>query len=311
MGFVALLMLVAAAPVVGPSREVLAADFPDPFVLTVGPRRIAYATNSAGGHVNVQLADATELRRWRLLRRDALPRLPGWARRGFTWAPEVAAVPGGHALYFTARERKSGLQCVGVALSADPLGPFRSDAAAPLVCQRDQGGSIDASPFTDTDGQRWLLFKNDGNHPSANTTTRIWIQPLDAAGTRLQGRPVALAANDAAWKGRVIEAPTMVRRGGELWLFYSAGDYGWPGDARLSPYGIGVAACESPTGPCRDLPGNPILKSSAAPCLSGPGHQSVVEADGARWLVHHAWRATRACRDARAGRSVWIAPLSW
>ncbi|MEZ5269512.1 MAG: hypothetical protein R2789_13435 [Microthrixaceae bacterium] len=34
---------------------------------------------------------------------------------------------------------------------------------AAFVCQRDLGRTIDASPFVDEDGTKWLLYKNDGN----------------------------------------------------------------------------------------------------------------------------------------------------
>ncbi len=36
-----------------------------------------------------------------------------------------------------------------------------------------------------------------------------------------------------------------------------------------------------------------------------------VDANGASWLVHHAWRAKPGCRDARKGRSVYVARLNW
>ena len=42
--------------------------------------------------------------------------------------------------------------------------------------QADQGGSIDPSVFTDYDGKKWLLFKNDGNR--VGQTSYIYLCPL-------------------------------------------------------------------------------------------------------------------------------------
>ncbi len=48
-----------------------------------------------------------------------------------------------------------------------------------FVClQADQGGSIDPSVFTDGDGKRWLLFKNDGN--AVGQPTYIYSRPLSS-----------------------------------------------------------------------------------------------------------------------------------
>ena len=52
----------------------------------------------------------------------------------------------------TARDIASDKQCIGVAAAPAPEGPFDADDAAPLVCEADIGGSIDASSFVDDDG---------------------------------------------------------------------------------------------------------------------------------------------------------------
>jgi hypothetical protein len=64
-----------------------------------------------------------------------------------------------YLLYFTARERASGRQCTGAAESGNPLGPFIDSSDAPLICQGALGGTIDASPFRDADGQLYLYYK--------------------------------------------------------------------------------------------------------------------------------------------------------
>jgi beta-xylosidase len=303
-------------------QPVFSRDFADPFILPVGNRFIAYATNDARAGINVQLAVSADLRSWSPVPeapdvsrpRDAMPTLPAWAQEGSTWAPEVLETGGRYVLYFTARHRASGLQCVGVAASADPLGPFVSEAAAPLVCQFALGGTIDASPFRDRDGALYLYFKNDGNNPAADKPAQIWGQRLSADGMSLQGEAVSLLRNDAAWEGRVVEAPTMTKAPAGYVMLYSANDYGWQKQQRLSLYAIGHAACEGPLGPCRDAPDNPLLASvhdRKSGCLSGPGHQAVFESAGRSFIAFHAWSATADCRPLHQGRHVYIAPLGW
>ncbi|WP_426168683.1 glycoside hydrolase family 43 protein [Sandarakinorhabdus sp. DWP1-3-1] len=303
--FFALLAAAVAAP-----APVIRADFPDPFLLAVGSRTLAFATNH--GDTNVQVAISADLKDWRRLP-DALPTLPKWARRGFTWAPEVIAVADGYVLYFTARDAASGLQCIGAATARDPRGPYAPHGAAPLVCDTARGGSIDPSPFRDADGRLYLYVKNDGNHPRFNLPTEIIAQPLTADGLALTGAPVALVRNDAAWEGRVVEAPTMIRHDDAYVLLFSANDYGWPRGAALSPYAIGWAPCAGPMGPCRDAPANPLLASrdAAAGCLSGPGHAAVLQRPGGDVIAFHAWSATARCRPDREARFLHVWPLRW
>lgn len=308
----------APQPQAGPSYPpVFRADFPDPFILEHEGQYLAYATNGNGA--NVQMASSTDLVSWRSLwdaqnpnrHHDAMPVLAPWVKAGFTWAPEVLRTPGGFVLYFTARHAANGLQCVGAATSSDPRGPFTSQASAPLVCQEALGGTIDASPFRAPDGQLYLYFKNDGNNPAFNKPTEIFAQRLAPDGLSLVGDSVSLVRNDRPWEGRVVEAPTMVERGGAWFLFFSASDYGWQDSQRISDYAIGYATCEGPLGPCTDAPSNPLLASTSQPCLSGPGHQTVFQAGGRELLAFHAWAATPSCRPAKLGRFMHIGQLSW
>ncbi len=299
---------------------VFATDFPDPFILPHHGGYLAYATNAKGLQANVQMAASADLRSWQLVKdgdrlHDALPSLPRWAAAGRTWAPEVLKVGSRYLLYFTAAERATGLQCVGVASAADPGDAFVSAADAPLVCQRDQGGTIDPSPFRDADGSLYLLFKSDGNNPAFLKPSRIYVQPLAADGLSLMGAPQELIRNDQKWEWRVVESPTMLRDPeGRYVLLFSANHFGWETDQRLSNYAIGYARCATVTGPCVKASENPILMSywsKTAGCLSGPGHQTVFEAGGRLQMVFHAWAATSSCRFADKGRYMYVAPLQW
>lgn len=298
---------------------VFSTNFPDPFILPTGSEFLAYATNAERGRANVQMARSANLVDWEFVRdgqrlHDAMPDLPPWAREGWTWAPEVIPHNGRFLIYFTAKERRSQLQCVGVAGADSPMGPFTSEATEPLVCQREIGGTIDPHAYRDADGQLYLYFKNDGNHPDFRRATDIFVQRLAPDGLSLVREPVALLRNDKPWEEHVIESPTMVRQGDRYILFFSANHFGWEEHQRLSPYAMGYARCEGPMGPCTDNPDNPILYSYNTPeagCLSGPGHQALFEAGGRQFIVFHAHGARPGCRRGDLGRYMYIAPLLW
>ena len=259
-------------------NPVLDINFPDPFILRVGNTYHAYATN--GGGSNVQYAESRDLIHWSE-GRDALPTLPDWALPGLTWAPEVAHLNGNYQMYYTTRDIATDRQCIGVAVSQTPAGPFTPVGNGPLVCQDRLGGSIDSSPFVDGDGRAYLLWKNDGN--CCNLPTQLYIQPLSADGLGLTGQPSILIQNDQPWEGRVVEAPTLHRQGSLYYLLYSGGAYD------TDSYAVGYATSRSLTGPYQKAAA-PLVVSRGQ--VAGPGHQSVFDdASGQTWLVYHAWTA--------------------
>jgi beta-xylosidase len=283
-------------------NPVFTVDFPDPHIILVDDMYYAYATNSAGR--NIQVASSPDLINWTLLR-DGLPALPRWAglRSGLVWAPEVIQIEDQFLLYYTARERESDRQCIGLAVSDRPEGPFLDTRDGPLVCQADLGGSIDASPFRDGD-QLILYWKNDGN--CCGRATWIYGQEMTPDGLSLVGEPVELIRNERAWEGSVIEAPTMYNHPDEgYFLFYSANNYGGV------EYAVGYAKCETALGPCEKGTENPILASLLEnPPVIGPGHQTVVEVGDQVWMVYHAWEVTRQGLKTDR-RMMWIDRLDW
>jgi beta-xylosidase len=293
----------AATPAAGAgtfTNPVLRSDFPDPFVLKVDNLYYAYATNAKGK--NIQRATSPDLVHWSL-KGDAMPALPSWAQIGgnYVWAPEVMPIGGKYVMYYTARDKASNKQCVGVAVSDTPDGRFKDSNDHPLVCQVDEGGTIDPDPFRDGD-KLYLYFKNDGN--CCGRTTYIYAQELSPDGQQVVGQPAQLVSNDEYWEGHVVEAPTMFKHDGKYYLFYSANDYGG------ADYAVGYATCESPTGPCQDAPENPILKSRLDPPLVlGPGHQTLIQVGDQTWIVYHAWEAVAGGRG--DSRFMWIDRVNW
>ncbi|MED5617827.1 glycoside hydrolase family 43 protein [Ideonella sp. BN130291] len=277
-------------------------DFPDPFLLQEGGTTYAFATNSVGR--NVQVAASTDRVSWQA-QADAMPQLPVWARPGFgfVWAPEVLKLGNRYLLYFTAHDQASDRQCVGVAEAQQPQGPYVDSRNAPLVCQVAEGGSIDASPLQVGD-QLYLYFKNDGN--CCAMPTSLYAQRLSADGLAVQGDPVRLLTNQAAWEGAVIEAPTMWVHEGTYHLFYSGGNYA------DTSYAVGHAVCAGPLGPCERAAANPVLKSrqDTTPPLVGPGHAGLLQVGDQTWIAYHAWEVT--ATGARGNRRfMYLDKLDW
>jgi beta-xylosidase len=292
---------VAEEPTPGPDEfvnPVIDQDFPDPDALKVDDTYYVYATNAAGA--NTQTARSTDLVSWEMLG-DALPTLPAWALSGYTWAPEVTTSADGQTfvMYFTARDSASGKQCIGVATSEAPAGPFTSDAEQPLICQLDEGGSIDASAFVDEDGERYVLWKNDGN--CCSLPVYLYLQPVSDDGLTLEGEPTQLITNDQAWEGNLVEAPTLWRNADTYYLFYSANNYAGV------DYAVGYAVADAITGP--------YTKPSAAPLLAtdfgegdalGPGGQDIVVVeDGETWMLYHSWNSDASYRRLQIDELVW------
>lgn len=284
----------------GPSfkNPVYAHNFPDPFVLQVGKTYYAYATNSDAE--DIPTLRSTNLVHWTALP-DSFPVPPRWVTSDI-WAPTVVRLADGkYVLYFAGRDINGGHECIGDAVGSSPAGPFTTTVAKPVICQQALGGDIDPDVFRDSNGSLYLLWKNDGN--CCGVTTYLWSQKLAANGTTEVGKPVKLDQNQASWEGALIEAPFMWKQNGKYYLFYSANDYA------SFDYAVGYATCQTPLGPCKDAPENPILTSKCQ--AAGPGGETIVtDAKGQTWMLYHAWRAS-AVDDSTVGRQLWLDRLDW
>lgn len=254
----------------GDPVPVLPYDFADPYVLHVGNEYIAFATNAAGG--SIQSARSRDLVNWDFAG-NALAGLPPWATPGSVWAPAALVRPGGTVLYYTVREAYTGRQCISVALSGTPDGPFLDGSPGPLECG--STGAIDPSPFVDISGTAYLLYKTE-------RPARIWSRPLTPDGLAFAGPGREILAPSQRWEGGNVEAPSMMRTGSGYWLFYSGND--WNGRS----YAEGMARCSGPLGPCGADSANPILASR--PSIAGPGGGELFSDGSTWWLAYHAYR---------------------
>ncbi|KAL0025618.1 hypothetical protein WJX79_008399 [Trebouxia sp. C0005] len=193
-------------------------------------------------------------------------------------------------LYFVAWDTLSDRQAIGVAISKNPEGPYQSHAPAPVIIQAskaangsckaatpaDQGGSIDPSVFTDSDGKRWLLFKNDGN--AVDKPTHIYLRPLSPDALQFAGKEQLLIQDDQHWEGKVVEAPFMWKHAGRYYLFYSGNGYNSP------EYAVGYAVADHITGPFHKHP-QPVLKSDGAVAMLGTNQLPTGTCKFANWQV--------------------------
>src|SRR4051812_5430167 len=171
-------------------NPVIPGDNPDPSVIRVGMDFWATATSSEWGP-QFSLLHSTDLVNWE----DTGPVFqyrPAWAVANF-WAPEISEYKGRCFVYYVGR-KKNGPLAVAVATADKPSGPYTDHG--PLVAQ--DAGSIDPVGVTDENGERYLVWKEDGN--SRKLPTLIWAQPLKD-GLHLEGEPRELIRNDVAWEG--------------------------------------------------------------------------------------------------------------
>jgi hypothetical protein len=285
-----------AAAATTPPALVMGSNFPDPDVVRFGGTYYAYSTN--GGDGNVPVATATSLTGPWTRRPDALPALGAWASAGLTWAPDVSQrADGRYLLYYTARDRSVGRQCIGAALASSPLGPFTPLGTGPLICNGAEGGDIDAASFVDSTGLRYLLYKDDGN--AIGQPTSLWLQPVAPDGVTLQGARVELLRNDRPEEAGVIEAPVLTKVGARYVLFYSLGSY--TGDGYQTSY----ATSTSLTGPYTKAYRSLMTTSSLDGAVRGPGGADVVREPTGDHIVFHGWI------NNYTARGMYVAALGW
>ena len=302
---------------------VYGSDFPDPSVMAYNGVYYGYSTQNfpenGAPYVNIQTATSTDGINWSG-QSDALPNLPSWAAPVSnpppyrnTWAPSVRFNGSEFVMYYTATDTQSGSafgdQCIGMATSISPSGPFADDSSTPVVCDPTQGGDIDPDIFIQTLGgttTQTLIWKNDGNHNS--TSVYIWSEPLTPSLTSFgtSSGPVAiLGADQPSWQGGIVEGPDMVNVGGADYLFYS-------GNAESSvSYAIGYATCfDGPSEPCTDGNQNPILTSAVG--MSGPGGPTVfTSTSGHLLMAFSGWSGTNTNYFAGGYRPMFLANLTF
>lgn len=281
----------------GSVQPVVPRDFADPALIAVGDSYYAYSTSSVyeGGRWNVPVQRAGNLLGpWSAVG-DALPIIPNWVSKESAdlIAPDVTSrKDGSYLLYFTARHAVHNVHCVGVAVAESPAGPFEAVGTDALACAPEEGDTIDAKSFVDTDGSRYLLYK------SGRKTASIWLRKLSPDGVTFAGKRHELLRSDRPEEANIVEAPTLVRHGERYYLFYSANFF------NSGRYFVNYAVSSTLTGPYAKSAGKLVSAETLDGEYLNPGGQDVIDSADGDYLIFHA--------DLNPGeRAMFVARLRW
>lgn len=308
------------------SNPVYPAYFADPFCwfhegvfYAIGTGRDEADACPRTGNV-VPMIKSRDLRRWEPVG-HVLEQLPE-EKGGFFWAPEVVASEGMFYLYYhpNAGGRNGGLQFrIRCATSRSPEGPYR-DVGRPLTDVAMNPFAIDAHAFRDEDGSWYMYYATDFPDMGEGLYrgTALVVDRMRSM-TALEGAPRVVKRATHRWQlfkcdrdmyGKVadwytLEGPTVLKRRGKYWLFYSGGCF------ENDTYGVDVLVADHPLGPWREpfperSKRGPQLVRTIPGKVIGPGHNSVVTGpEGVDYIVYHAWNREM------TERQLWVDPLEW
>lgn len=293
----------AAAPGDG-ARRVIATNFPDPgfskfTTRAQGTKYYLYATG-------MRVARSASPQSGYSIIGNAMPTRPSWVSptNPSLWAPEVfqtSSTPGAErfTMYFSGRNRNTGNNCVGVATSSSPTGPFAAQGS-PLICPPSgYMEAIDASEYKSRYGNRYLLYKI-GNYSPRRFQIKA-VRMDNNRGTTRVGSPVTVLST-AQIGSAVAEAPNMFRDStGRVWLFVSRNGYKDCNYATQAWSGPDMTHLTN-RGYVRGI------GTSTTDRFCGPGGASVIK-DGSTYRVafHHRYARTA---DGNPLRNAWVGNLS-
>lgn len=278
-------------------NPVFARDFPDPYVLRLGPHNYyAYATSTGWERGYFPILHSSDAVHWKYVGDIfSLQNRPMWSEADY-WAPDV--IRRGHTYYAYVVGSISGTHCIGVATSSSPIGPFK-DRGTVGCAYPDGSGFIDPDVYLAPSGAAYLYVSVDTPH-------HIAVMPLDHSLLHRKGAGRKLFGVTQSWESgpdfTTVEGPYLFKHGGLYYLLYSGNSYN-------TNYAEGYATSRSATGPFTKCTCNPVLKGNSR--VKGPGGGSVFTGpDGRLWLAYHGWGKVEGY-DQGGARSLRLAPLVW
>ena len=218
----------------------------DPFLFLTGGRYYLYTSGTTViPFLNVPVASTTDFKTW-TPPIDAMPHLPPWAAEPFTWGPDVHQFGSTYVLYFTAVPEGAGRAVHRGGVSSlpgrtlhRPTPPVHLPVGPSRAPSTHASSPIATAPATCSSSPIRTPTEHHARPPVVPEARAERPQPARS--------PSALMNPDEPWQGTIIEAPDLVLIHGVYWLAYSANWFNQP------RYGIGVAWCKGPSGPCADL----------------------------------------------------------
>ena len=191
---------------------------------------------------------------------------------GDIWAPDIAKVGDMYVLTWSQRVSSSTF-AIHYATGDDAGGKFTYGGKFTL------GGKGGIDPQIFSDGSDTFLYFARSNH--------IYASKLTVDGKKISdGAPKSVLERSYRTEPWTIEAPWVVERGGEYYLFYSTGKWDGGGGYDKNNYDLRVAKASSPNKKFTRK-GKAILKSSDK--FKGPGTAAVLsDSAGEDWLYYHA-----------------------
>ena len=283
------------------SNPVWKKDFPDPHIVRDRDTFYAFAThNSPAGF---QIMSSKDLTTWQHL---GGVNVPEWSD-GQLWAPEVYEWQGKWYMFYSARDKVSRKRDLAISVADKPTGPYRFVSKLVLGTQenpgKDENGAIDPNLYVE-DGNPYLLYIREAPPRS------IKIVRLTMDLTKTAGEPRVVLPVDRDIEKGILDAPTLVKRDGIYWLFYSSGWF--QSYKRDACYQVWAAKSNNLNGPYVK-PEKPLLTTKPGETYS-PGHQAIVQlASGEWWLAYHAWDASDEplYRQNKNGRTLRLDRLQW
>lgn len=252
-------------------RELFVAD---PTVMVWDGRYYLAGTSDDRGAKDFRLYVSDDMRRWQVAGECLGVGDMTFGTQGF-WAPQFFRTNSGEWLFlYTANEQ------VAVASAQSIDGKFMQDRVRPLDGKEH---NIDPFLFRDDDGKHYLY------HVRFDNGNYLWVCEYDierneiVEGTlkKCFGVTQKWERTDAEPRATVMEGPTVLKRSGKYYMFYSANHFQSP------DYAVGYAVADSPYGPWRKADGNPILHRDILG-ENGTGHGDVFEGvDGKLYYVYH------------------------
>lgn len=198
----------------------------------------------------------------------ALVKGDSYGTTGF-WAPQVFRHKDKVYMAYTANEQ------IAIAVSDSPLGPFKQSELKKISGAERQ---IDPYLFFDEDGKPYLY------HVRLEEGNKLYVAEMqdDLSDIKQETAKLCIEAEADTWEDtenvswKVAEGPTIVKRNGVYYFFYSANDF------RNINYAVGYATSTSPFGPWKKSADNPIIDRKKIG-INGTGHGDLFQDADSNW----------------------------
>ncbi len=256
----------------------------DPQILLLGDRYYMVGTSPdfwKGYNPGVRMWSSEDLVNWEpegvMIASENIP-ADAWCKDRF-WAPELFCYKGRYYITVTCKNEAQDTPLSLFIAEADAVtGPYRLKSLEPFLVN-----GIDAHLFADEDDRVWLFYGDLDIH----------IAPFDMEKLCIQGTPRCILRRGCMgqWDSVGIEGPSLVKRNGVYYLWYSSWTRG---------YEMGWATAASLDGEFTKWPDNPVISGigSELPCA---GHNCAFTLkDGRDAISFHAHKqgeAERLCID--------------